>query len=333
IVDPPYHGIRSSAMEYPTLVTGAGLSCFPDGIRTTESINIHEIVHQYFMQLLATNEQEEAWMDEGFTSYYQTRIVDHYYGHIIEEPYTGFRSTDAAWRRTRFLSIENPKIDHPGKAGWKFRNDSYHPMVYGKSALFLHTLEGLVGREMMDRIMQTYFEQWKFKHPCGRDFLSVVNTMTGKDMTSVFEQIIYGTDACDYAITAINNIPLEEKLGRFDTKEDCLTEPSTTGIYQSEIIVSRLEGVRLPVQIRIDFEDGSTETVNWDGLARAKTLTYQRSAKVVAAVVDPDFKLPIDQNRINNSLVISQAQTGVWKYVVNALLWVQQFMESVAILV
>lgn len=333
IVDPPYHGIRSSAMEYPTLVTGAGLYCFPKGIRTSESIATHEIVHQYFMQMLATNEQEEAWMDEGFTSYYQSRIIDEYYECIIEEPFTGFRTTDAAWRRFRFFNLDNPKIDYPGKPGWEFKHGGYHSIVYSKSALCLHTLDGLVGREKLDEIMRTYFEQWKFKHPCGQDFIKVVNEVTGEDMTWLFDQLIYGTEECDYAVTSISNRIPEEKLGRFDESAECVTAAEAGIIYESKVIVSRLGGVTLPVKLLVTFDDNSTKQYEWDGKARAKTFTHESTKKIVAARIDMDFNLPIDKNRINNSLTLEASKIGVWKYVVNALLWVQQLMESVSVLV
>ena len=333
IVDPPYHGLRSSAMEYPTLVTGAGLYCFPKGIRTSESITVHEIVHQYFMQMLATNEQEEAWMDEGFTSYYQSRIIDHYNGYILEDPISGFKATDAAWRRVRFFNLDNPKIDFAGKPGWEFKHGSYHSIVYSKAALCLHTLDGLVGRQQMDKIMQTYFERWKFKHSCGQDFIDVVNDVTGEDMTWLFDQLIYGTEECDYAVTAIKNTIPEEKLGRFDDSEECLKDGKRGTFYKNEVIISRLGEVKLPVNLLLTFEDGSTKTATWDGQARAKTFTYESPLKIVSAQIDPGFKLPIDKNQINNSLTLQADSTGVWRYVVNALLWVQELMESVTILV
>ncbi|MBC8155605.1 MAG: M1 family metallopeptidase, partial [Bacteroidetes bacterium] len=80
IVDPPFHGSGSAGMEYPTFITAGTVSFLTDGMRFPEAVTIHEFGHQYFMQLLASNEFEEAWLDEGFNQYYEGRIMDETYG-------------------------------------------------------------------------------------------------------------------------------------------------------------------------------------------------------------------------------------------------------------
>ena len=86
IVSPPYYGLAAGAMEYPTIITSPTLSGFPKGILSTETLTIHELTHQYFMQMLSTNEQEEPWMDEGFTSYFEGKIMDlTYEGGVVHD--------------------------------------------------------------------------------------------------------------------------------------------------------------------------------------------------------------------------------------------------------
>jgi len=80
LIDPPLHGLFAGGMEYPTLVTSINLCFLPTGLLTTETLTTHEIIHQYFMQMVATHEVEEPWLDEGFTTYYEGRILDHYHG-------------------------------------------------------------------------------------------------------------------------------------------------------------------------------------------------------------------------------------------------------------
>lgn len=343
IIDPPFHGVRSSAMEYPTLFTGAGLYCFPEGIRTTESISTHELIHQYFMQMVASNEQEEAWLDEGFTAYYEARIIDHYYGKILEDPWTGFQASNKNWRRTRYMSSSNPKVDIPGQAGWKFEHGNAHSIIYGKTALALQTLEGLIGIETMDKVMQTYFERWKFKHPCGRDFIAIVNEVVARELPEkyaqefggtmdwLFDQLIYGTNACDYAVASISNKRMEKELGLFDDRKNCEVpdgEPQNT--FQSKVILYRLGEVQLPVDVLIFFEDGTEKMEKWDGKARSYDFQYTGDQKIDCVVIDPNHKIPIDKNSINNSLNLKQKQTGIWKYVASTMIWMQQVMQNVS---
>ncbi len=76
IVDPP-HGARfAGGMEYPQLVTAGTVRGSPEGSQRPEHVIVHEIGHQWFMNLLATNEVEEAWLDEGLNSYFTAKALD-----------------------------------------------------------------------------------------------------------------------------------------------------------------------------------------------------------------------------------------------------------------
>ncbi|MBK6818059.1 MAG: hypothetical protein IPG85_00005 [Bacteroidetes bacterium] len=52
-------GLKSGLMEYPTLITTGSVYGMPNNIRTTESLVVHEFIHQYFMAVVANNEKEE----------------------------------------------------------------------------------------------------------------------------------------------------------------------------------------------------------------------------------------------------------------------------------
>ncbi len=341
IVDPPFHGASSSAMEYPTLITGVGLGPFPEGIRSVETITVHELVHQYFMQMIATNEQEEPWMDEGFTAYIEYRIIDHYYKNFLESNWFDFQTTSKDWRRMRYFALSNPKIDEIGQFGWHFKHGGYHDIIYSKTALMLSTLEGLVGLETMDKILQTYFEKWKFKHPGQQDFINVVNEVVtqtygdkfGENMDWFFEQMLMGTNICDYAVASISNIKEVGAYGFVDG-EDCIQpDENITASYNSQVIVHRLGEVKLPIEMRVVFDDGSEVMETWDGQERSFEFNYTGTKKVDCAEIDPFYKIPLDKNYINNSKTNKQKTTGIWKYVSSWMMWIQQTMESVSLLV
>ena len=71
-------------MEYPTFITAgthALLDYWPfDGIRAPEEVTVHEFGHQFWQGLVANNEFEEAWLDEGFNSYSTGKILELGYG-------------------------------------------------------------------------------------------------------------------------------------------------------------------------------------------------------------------------------------------------------------
>ena len=158
--------------------------------------------------------------------------------------------------------------------------------------------------------MKTYFDRWKFKHPCRYDFVDLVNELVIDEMGDVFpegmdwffDQTLYGTGMCDYAVADIENEKLTPERGYLDSREECEVGEMPEDKYKSRIELHRLEELYFPQEIKIVFENGDEEIVYWDGEASAKTIEIETSSKVVAAYIDPERKIYIDKNFINNSL-------------------------------
>ena len=62
---------------------------------------------------------------------------------------------------------------------------SYGLNSYGKPALVLQTLEGLLGEETMVKVLRTYARRYRFAHPTTEDFIATVNEVTGRDWRPV----------------------------------------------------------------------------------------------------------------------------------------------------
>jgi hypothetical protein len=213
-------------MEYPTFFTAGTLWGMPEGFKLPEIVVVHEFGHNYFMGMLATNEFEEAWMDEGFNTYYECRIMDNYYGrHTSFLDLCGIRIGDGENMRADYIGMSNPKIAPDYLNSWQYADGGYSEITYSKTYTWMVTLEGLVGRKVMDEIMQTYFERWKFKHPCGKDFIDVVNEIVhkeygnkfGENMNWFFDEVLYGTNTCDYKIASISVDKAESPIGVYDS--------------------------------------------------------------------------------------------------------------------
>lgn len=344
VVIPPLHGIGSSGMEYPNFITSTGLYGIPKWLRTPEILTVHEFIHQYFMQMVATNEQEEAWMDEGMTSYFESLIIDHYYGEKTSNfSFMGWHAGSFEFDRGRFWG-SNPKIAEVARPAWTFIHGGYSTMSYTKPMLMFKTLEGLIGYESMMEVFRTYFNRWKFKHPRGQDFVDVVNEIVkknhgerfGENMDWYFDQLLYGTDVCDYAVASISNDPPLQPTGVYGVKNeewknpDELEEPQK---WESTIILNRHGELIIPVSVLIRFEDGKEEVTYWDGKERSYELNYSWTSKVNAVIIDPEKKNYLDKNFINNSKVLEQEKTGIYKYGAIFMMWVQNVMQSVTTLV
>lgn len=348
VIDPPINGLRSGGMEYPTLMSGANFYGFPKGITIMETLTVHELVHQYFMQMVATNETEDPWMDEGMTTYLEGRIMDHYYGdRTAAVDILGIKVGNEEYGRFIYTSMANPKIAPGDLHSWEYIHGGYSNIVYDKTAVWLRTLEGLVGIQTMDEILQTFFERWKFKHPGAQDFIDIVNEVVtknhkdqfGENMDWFFEQVLYGTEVCDYKLASISNNQRTRRLGVFDDLEECITpsniqnQDSTQAKYQSSVIVHRLGEIKLPIEVLIHFENGEEVKKLWDGKDRSTEFTFTSDHKIDWAIVDPEKKIDLDMNFNNNSLRIKPVKTGIRKYFYNVLTWVQNLMQSMSVLV
>ncbi|WP_077922579.1 M1 family metallopeptidase [Spirosoma sp. 209] len=324
IVDPPLHASGSGGMEYPTFITAGTVWGLPEGIRAPEMVTVHEFGHQYFMQLLASNEFEEAWLDEGFNQYYEGRIMDETYGpRSAQVDLFGFRMGDLESSRSSYVHQENPALGSSFGNTWQLPDGQYGVLTYTKTATWLRTLEGLVGRPVMDEIMRTYFVRWRFRHPNARSFIDIVNEVVpkrlggkyGSDMNWFFDQALYGDKVIDYALASIRNSPASSQKGRR---------------RQQRITVQRQGDGQMPVDVRVHLDTGKEVLLFWDGKARQRTFTLYEDADIVWATVDPKQKLYMDLNLNNNSLTLEPASAPAAKFAAKFLFWVQNWMQWLA---
>jgi hypothetical protein len=344
IVDPPLNGSGSVGMEYPSFITAGTLWGMPDGIKFPEIVIVHEFGHNYFMGLLASNEFEEAFLDEGFNQYFETRIMDFAYGEKSSAlNLFGFSAGDFEFTRQGYAGFKNPKLAEIFRKSWDYTAGGYGSFTYNKTAVMLKTLEGIVGIETMNEIMKTYYQRWKFKHPCVKDFIAIVNEVViknhgrkfGDDMNWYFAQVLYGSDVCDYKLASISNQEITNVIGLIDKngkKEFRKQQDEKSGNYKSKIIVHRIGEVKLPVEILVHFDNGKEVFEKWDGQSRTREFKYEGKNKIIWAKIDPFNKIPLDINIVNNSLTTGQ-ESGVFvKYAAKFLFWVENVMLSFSML-
>ena len=171
VIDPE-PGSEIGGMEYPTLITGDTSWFDPTSI--TEITAEHEFGHQYWYGMVATNEFEDAWLDEGINSYTEVKITGALLGrktNVINLPWANL--SDASLQRLQYVSVLD--LDPVTRHAWQFRNEaSYGGITYGKSATLLATLEGIVGTPTMDDAMRLWFTRYRFTHPTTEDFLRTI---------------------------------------------------------------------------------------------------------------------------------------------------------------
>ena len=176
IVDPPAIGNPAGGMEYTTLFTSSSSYFMPEFLRMPEMVTIHEFGHAYFMGMIASNEFEEPWLDEGVNTFLEERIVDHYYGEnsgILDHPF--LKVADKSMSRLSYVHSDKRQVVSNNEYSWNYPHGTYGMMSYNKCATWLYTLMGIVGEETTNEIFRDYYKNWAFKHPSGKDFVNSVN--------------------------------------------------------------------------------------------------------------------------------------------------------------
>ena len=139
--------------------------------------------------MLASNEAEEAWLDEGLNSYIEMRIMDDAYGKGAVLDFPWLKVDDQDVQRLTYVA-NRPETGPIFKKSWEYaRRSDYGKASYGKPATVMKTLENYLGWDVMQEILQTYFSEWKFRHPTTRDFIEVTERVANQDLDWFFRSI------------------------------------------------------------------------------------------------------------------------------------------------
>ena len=337
IVDPAWQS-NVGGMEYPTLITAGSDWLTPRDVTVPEGVVIHEIGHQWWYGIVATNEFEHAWMDEGINTYATARVIEQtfqpnyytkrYFGELIPWRFRDFPLSRAVDGDRMPTYRPDATADIPSKPTWQYWPTSAGVMSYNKTALWLHTLERMVGAPVLQRVLSTYFSRWAFRHPKPEDFFAVVSEVTGRDFTWFFDQVYRGSGAFDYAVQMLRSEPNVAR-GYFGdgSKRTFSRAEGRPGDYMSTVVVRRIGDGVFPVDVRLVLENKEEIRWHWDGRDRWKAFEVVRPSRAAYVQVDPDHVLLLDVNYTNNSATTApKADAAARKWSLSWLVWLQDHL-------
>jgi aminopeptidase N len=311
-------------MEDPTLFTAGTRWLAPARVTTPEGVTVHEAGHQFWYGIVANNEFEDAWMDEGFNTFSTARAAAQVYepNYLALRYFGGFvpwvfrdvalaRDTEgnrlAGYRR-------DAKSDTPSTPSYKYFPATGGSITYNKTALWLNTMERWLGWPTLQRIMAAHFKKWKFRHPKPNDFFAVANDVAGRDLGWFFDQVYRSSNVFDYGVQDLRSTRDGER-------------------YRTNLIVRRYGDAIFPVDVAVTFENGDRVTEHWDGADRWKLYSYDRSVPAVLAQVDPNRVLLLDVNYTNNSKTLQpRRDAAATKWSLKWVVWLQDCLLSWAAL-
>ncbi len=319
VVDPG--DLRAGGMEYPMLITGATTWWMPDGLRLVEQAVEHEFGHQYWYAMVATNEFEDAWLDEGINSYVECKVLDDIFGKDKSAmDLWRITESDISQRRNGYRSALD--FDPMARFAYQYINESsWGNVTYGKSATVLYTLEKVIGEETLKRALRTYFMRYRFRHPTKEDFLKTVEEVSGQNLRWFYDQAVYGTNVLDYEIFRAGSGRLDWYLQKPPEEKKGETR------YRTMVLVHRKGDFIFPVDVLIKFDNGESVTEHWDGKDRWVRYSYDKKAMLISAEIDPEHAVLLDKNFFNNSYVREEDTAAKWK-IVNYWTWVTQMLSQ-----
>jgi hypothetical protein len=323
VVDPPHGALDAGGMEYPTLITaGTGPDLVtPKGLLEPEDVTEHEFGHQYWYAMVATNEFEEAWMDEGINTYTECKVMAALYGpktSLINFPFA--QMSDFAQQRLGYL--QEPDTDPITRFGWQYLDDgAYGAISYGKTATVLLTLERMIGADKMQQAMHEYFMRYRFKHPTGTDFMNTIQEVAGQDLSWYFDQAFKGTQILDYEVSDITSDPANWY------EQSSAREKKATPLYRDTVVVHRKGDFIAPVDLEVKFDDGSVAREHWDGKDRWIRYSYTKAAQIASAEIDPEHKMWLDSDFYNDSRT-ADGDGRATRKIGNILLFVSEWVSQ-----
>jgi len=207
-------------MEYPmaTLIKDAGIGTA-----------VHEWMHSWYQGMMGTNESLYPWMDEGFTTYAEERVM----AQLRQKQTFEQDASYSSYYRLVKSGLAEPMTTHSDHYS---TNYAYSQNAYSKGAVFLAQLGYITGDKVRDRILQEYYSQWRFRHPNPNDFIRIAEKVSGMELKWYREYWVNTTKTIDYAIDS-----LWEEEGK------------------TKIRIRRVGEMPMPIDIQVTYKDSSRE--------------------------------------------------------------------------
>jgi hypothetical protein len=289
------HG-GDGGMEYAMLTLITGNRKFGSLVGVTA----HELAHSWFQHILATNETKHEWMDEGFTSFISTLAENEVLKENKEFPLA------SSYRGYYGLATSGVEMPQATNANRYEHNYAYERTAYSKGAVFLGQLGYIIGQDKLFKTLQTYYDEWKFKHPLPNDFRVIAERVSGIQLQWYLTDWSQTTNRIDYAIEAVNG-----------------NEKGT------EIYLERKELMPMPQEVLIQFKDGSmalhyipislmrgekentydlpwTQEKDWTWANPKYSFTINQPKENIEAIVLDPSNLMADIDKTNNYYVANE---------------------------
>ena len=237
------------------------------GDRSTESLIVHEIAHQWFGNTVTEESFHHIWLSEGFATYMTDLFIEQKYGEeIFLERLKLERIKAIAFMSRAYLPVIDTTLP--------INNGLLNPNNYDKAAWFLHMLRNRAGDEDFIKILQCYYSKFKYGNALTDDFLQIVDSVTGEDNTAFFQQWLYTPG---HPVIELN---WNYKQGEINL---VIEQKQKSNIFQ------------FPLEIAILYPSGKNDTLLLLIDKKHQEIQFEAREKPNKIILDPNTVLFFDQ--------------------------------------
>lgn len=266
-----------AGMEYP-MVTVTQVSA--DAV-------VHEVGHNWFYGILATNEREHPWMDESVNTYFHHRVLALDTAGGI---YTKIMRSPVLKKAASFAGVDQQTIQAgsyipyqamatrglyqaPSQPSAALTNNNYGVALYMTAPAQLKYLASYLGQDKFDAAMQAYYQRWQFRHPYPEDMQAVFEESAGQKLSWFFQDMLNNTRTYNASVSDVQATDTVKVLVRNDSPA-----PFAVPVASLDAQGRVLETQWTPV-LGVTDEDDETQ------------LNFRRE-NVAAVVIDPTYLTP-----------------------------------------
>jgi aminopeptidase N len=304
--------IYTGAMEHTTATTHS-FSLLPDEKARLDigadmvSVVAHELAHQWFGDLLTCRDWSNAWLNEGFATYFENLFLQHDKGddefkyQMLQEK-LGYLAEDSQYRRPIVYYVYHDR-------GFEL----FDRHLYNKGNWVLHMLRHQLGQENFRRGLHEYIERYRTKQVVTADLMRTLEEVTGHSLEQFFQQWVHGGGHPELEVDYTWDT--ERKLAKLKIKQAQKVDNLTACFYTPLDITFTVPATdeaahdehtkqvqTIAVQVQLG-EDGQSEQTFYFPLEREplmvridpdgwllKTLKFERSARTLRYQLahDPD---------------------------------------------
>lgn len=303
LVHPPENATEAGGMEYPTLITTGGEWYMPwTGVPAIEDVTLHELAHQWFYGLVATNEHEHPFLDEGLTTFAEIDAMEALFPDASAARVAGYSlGLPAVHRAASLEADQDAPVASPASAF--VTGFDYGALVYARTATSLLSLANVYGASAVRGALGAYARRHRFRHPSPDDLFRAIREGVGDVAADALRAALVDRGWVDYVASDVTPMSASIPRGVFGSPDKPSSPPivAPDASPRGAALVRRLGTIILPVDVDLIGEDGSATRVRWDARESAAWLSYSGPSALAAVVVDPEHRVLLDRDLSNNA--------------------------------